>query len=490
MSTLPLIPLALAAGLLVSVPSEKGERHQVRVARVDGEFRCSVYAERAPLHELLTDLSRECEVVLEGFERVSRSAQVDVDLVDRPIAQVLDYVLGSVGLRVESRAGTWRVTDSPRAPLEPERLREEAMSALFAALRDFPDHPAAADGLIAQGLLELDRGHAAAASAQFDALVERFPDSPRVPEALWRSARAQMELHEWEDAADRFAELLRLDVEHPFESEARVELARCAIGRGEPADALVLLDALEALDPATDQTDERARGLVRAEALNDLGRARECMPLLDRIEALAPRGAEVVAVYEQRARALEAVGRPADAARLWLAFAESCPADERTLGLRHAARLALESGEELSVLFIARMAEDGRGADELAELAREARERLALSVSPREASLDQRLTRGEELVTTGKFGEARDALAVLGLSRGQLDQEQLARFALAYTRALAETDGVDEALSALRQLLPELSDSEARRALYLFAGDALEAVGRTDEAILAWQGRL
>ncbi|HVS18481.1 MAG TPA: hypothetical protein VMT18_07770, partial [Planctomycetota bacterium] len=150
----------------------------------------------------------------------------------------------------------------------------------------------------------------------------------------------------------------------------------------------------------------------------------------------------------------------------------------------------LAAGEELSVLFLARMAEEGRSAGELEALAREALERLALTSSPSEATYGQRLQRGEELLSTGRYAEARDALAVLGLSRGQLDAAQRARFALAYGRALVETDGVDEAVNVLRGLVPELIDPAARRAVYVLAGDALEAAGRTDEAIAAWQGRL
>lgn len=481
----------LAALALTWAPlSGDDARHQVRAVRVEGDWRCSVYAERAPLRDVLTSLARECGVVVEGFEHVSRTALVDADLRDRPVRQALDYVLGSVGLRVEPRTGTWRIAQGLRAPLSPQVLREEAMGALSGALRDFPDHPAAADGLWSQGLLELDRGHIAAASEQFDGLVERFPLSARVPESLYRSGLALTELRQWEDAADRFADLLRLEVEHAFESRARLELARCTVGRGDGTGALIVLDALDSLDPARDEADRRARGLVRARALIESQRAPEALLVLDEIDALRPRGRESLDALELRGRALEAQGRPADAARAWLAFAEGNVGGERTIGLRHAARLALESGEELAVLFIARMAEDGRSAEELAGLAQQARERLTLAAAPGEASLVQRLERGEELVTTGRFGEARDALAVLGLSRAQLDPAQKARFALAYGRALVETDGVDETVAVLRELLPELADAEARRAVYLLAGDALDAAGRTDEAIAAWQGRL
>jgi tetratricopeptide (TPR) repeat protein len=478
------LALALGAG------AADDARHQVRAVRVDGDWRCSVFAERAPLRDVLTGLARECGVVLEGFEHVSRTALVDADLRDRPVQQALDYVLGSVGLRVEPRVGTWRIAASPRAPVAPERLRQEAMDAVARALLDFPDHPSAADGLWSQGLLELELGRPEAAGERFDELVRRFPDSARLPEALLRSGLALVELRRFEDAADRFTDLLRLDVAHGFEAAARLELARCSVGRGDARGALVVLDALDELEPAESDAQRRARGLIRARALVESERASECLLHLDAVDALHPAGAESLAASELRARALEAVGLPADAARAWLFFAEGSTGSERTIGLRHAARLALESGEELAVLFIARMAEDGRDSDELALLAQQARERLLLPVSPREATLGQRLERGEELLAAGRLSEARDALAVLGLSRAQLDDEQRARFALAYGRALVETDGVAEAVGVLRELLPELADPEARRAVYLLAGDALDAAGRTEEAIAAWQGRL
>lgn len=481
---------SLALALALAGASDDAARHQVRVVRVEGDWRCSIFAERAPLRDVLTSLARDCGVVLEGFEHISRTALVDVDLRDRPVRQTLDYVLGSVGLRVEPRSGTWRIAEGLRAPLPAERLRAEAMDALLETLRDFPDHPSAGDGRMSQGLLELELGQVAAASETFDALVEHFPDAQQVPEALLRSGRALVELRQWQDAADRFADLLRLERDHPFETEARLALARCSIGGGEAQGALVMLDALEALDPAGSDSDRLARGLIRARALIECERAHECLQRLDAIDALRPSARESVESFELRARALEALGRPSESARAWLAFAEGSTGSERTIGLRHAARLALDADEELAVLFIARMAEEGHGAEELAALAQQARQRLALAGPLGEATLGERLKRGEELVSNARFSEARDALAVLGLSRALLDAEQLARFAQAYGRALIETDGVDEALGVLRELLPELADAEARRAVYLLAGDALDAAGRTEEAIQAWQGKL
>ena len=489
--------LWMCAGLLtLSAASARGtdaeaERFQVRAARVDGDWRCSIYAERAPLRDVLVRLARQCDMVVEGFEHVSRTALVDADLRDRPVRQALDYVLGSVGLRVEPRVGTWRISESTRAPTSAEELRTQATGALLAALRDFPDHPNAADALLAQGQLELSRDHQAAAAAHFDTLVERFPESGRVPEALLRAGLAMGQLQQWTDAADRYADLLRLEMAHPYEREARLELARATVWRGDARAALVMLDALESIDPVSDTTRRRARDLVRTRALLESGREREALLLLDQVERSRLTGLEALQAYELRGRGLEALGQPADAARAWLAFAESASGNERTIGLRHAARLALESGEELSVLFIARMAAGDPAEAELEALAQQARERLALfSTSPKDASLVERLERGEELLATGQFREARDALAVLGLSRARLDDDELLRFALAYGRALQHTDGVDEAVNVLRDLLAELELDAARREIYLLVGELYEEVGRLDEAVEAYQGRL
>jgi tetratricopeptide (TPR) repeat protein len=469
----------------------QGESFQIRADQVEGEWRCSIYAARAPLGDLLASLARQCGATVAGFEHVPSSALVDVDLRDRPVHQALDYVLGSAGLAVEHRAGTWRVSASTGAALTADALREEALGALRAALVDFPEHQGAAVALMGRGRIELERGHPSVAAADFDELVARFPDSPLVPEALLRAGHAQGLDLRWEDAAQRYAELLRLESAHPFESEARLELARCAAWMGDSSRALILLDGLDDLDPNPDKNSLRARQLVRVRALIEDARCEESLKLLDVVESARLVGAQKLEAFELRARAFEELERPGDAARAWLAFAQACDGNDRTRGLRHAARLALEAGEELSVLFISQMAQGSPAQSEFDALAEQARERLELfASSPRDASPAERLGRGEELVLAGNFVEARDALAVLGLSRARLSQDELLRFALAYGRALYRTDGCDEAMNVLRDLLPSIADSAARRAIYLLAGELLEDSGRIDEAIEAYQGKL
>src|SRR5687767_13711089 len=116
----------IASGALRAAVND--ERYQVRAGAVDGEWHCSVYADRAQASEVLHALARQCGAELEGLDFVPRTARVDVDLRDRPVPQALEYVLGSLGLRFETRTGVWRVRSMLRAPDEPDRLREEALA--------------------------------------------------------------------------------------------------------------------------------------------------------------------------------------------------------------------------------------------------------------------------------------------------------------------------------------------------------------------------
>ena len=484
---------ALAATLVLSAASraDEGERFQVRSALVDGQWRCSIFAERASARELIGALARQCDVTLEGFEHVSRTALVDADLRDRPVHQALEYVLGSVGLRLETRRGVWRVRASLRTPAEPETLREQALTAYLGALRDFPDHLGGAGALLSQGEIEQARGHLAAARERFDGVVESYPDSELVAEALMRAGLTLVRLRDWEQAAVRFADLLRLERVHPFEVPARLELARCTVALGEGQRALAMLDALDSIHPAEDGAQARARLLVRAGALVATGALEEAATDLAWLELQPLPHDARREVLELSARALEGLERPAEAARRWLAYSQESEGGERTIGLRHAARLALAAGDEVAVLFIQELAEREGAGGSLGPQADVARERLALgALAGGGATSTRRIERAEELVDAGSALEALELLDAVERSGSRLEPAALLRAGLTRGRALARVQGVEAAVGALRALVPQLQDGDARRAVYLLAGELLEQAGHVDAAIEAYQGRL
>ncbi len=480
-------PIALAAG---SPPAED-ERFQVRVAEIDGEWRCSVIAERAPVQPLVAALARHCGVALEGFNGVARTTLVDVELRDRPVRQALDYVLGSVGLRVEPRTGAWLVCAGVRAPSTPEKLREQALSAYLGVLREFPDLALCAEALWNQALVEIARSEVRAARVVLDGLVERHPHSPLVPAALMRAGELCEREQDWDQAAVRFADLLRLARPHEHEIPARLELALCAVHQGRSDRALAMLATLERIAPSADPTQAQARSLVRAMAHVEAGSFAEAQHDLDVVESTPLSEADRAAALELRARSFEGLGNHAEAARAWLAVGRGAQGAEQTIALRHAARLALEAGDELAVLMIHALAQDSGAEGATEALARAARERLALAPAARAgAAAVERLERAEELLARGLTGEAAAALDALDMLRAELDQEQTARFTLANGRALAASAGLDAALAAFRELLPELEGAQHRRAVYLLAGELLEEAGRMDEAIEAYRGRM
>jgi len=494
MTRAPHIAVTVLAAFLALEPSRassEGERYQVRAAQVDGDWRCSLYADRAPLHEVLGALARQCGVALEGFERISRTALVDADLRDRPVRQVLEYVLGSVGLCLDSRVGAWHVREAARAPATADELREQALSAYVAAQHDFPDHPAGARALLSQGEIELARGHLAAAHECFDGVVAGFPQALEVAEALLRAGRTLAQLGEWEQAAGRFAELLRLEIQHPYEASARLALARCMVELGSSERALTMLDALDSAQPASGPGEVSERQVVRARALIASAKHQAALDLLANLEAQALEHVLYLETLELSAQALEGAGRPGDAARRWLLYGEEVEGSEHTIALRHAARLALEAGDEVAVLFIHELAVADGVEGETSPQVQEARERLGLATErPATATAALRLDQAEELLAQGRIREALEVVA--GLERSGLASAGPARLrlVLAKARALAGVQGVDAALFALRDAVPTLDDPQARRAIYLVAGELLEEAGRVDEAIEAYQGRL
>lgn len=478
-----------SASTLLAASGE--ERYQVRAHELDGEWRCSLYADRAQVEKLLEALAQHCGVEVEGLDALPSSARVDADLRDRPVSQALNYVLGTQGLRLETSGGVWRVRAMPRAPDAPDLLREAALAAYATTLDEFHDAPGGAHAALSQGDIELALGRTAEACERFDAVVERFPYAAEAAHALYRAGQAFEALGDWEQAAGRFAELLRLEREHPYERSARLELARCTVEIGSGERALAMLDALEGAAPPADEAESSERQLVRARALAATGAHASALAVLAGLESRSLAPDQYLLTLELSARSLEGAGRPVDAARRWLVLSKDARGPQRALALDEAARLALEAGDEIGVLFIAKLAEAqaSAGSPTSAQM-REARRRLGLepAVAAHEDAL--RLERAEELSALGRPREALEIAAELELGEPRPAGAALARLVQVKARALGELQGVDAALSALSAALPSLQDPEARRQVYLLAGELLERAGRLDEAIDAYQGRL
>lgn len=482
---------ACFALLLACATAPQRDDLSVAASQRDGQWWCTISATRAPLRELVDSLSLRMGLDAQGLDAIPDGARVTVELRERPAQQVLARALGSIGMAADLRTHSLRVRTLSSEELDSDELFELALAAHARALRDFPDHPGSANARLAQARIEEARGNADAALVHYEALFQRNQDSLLMPEALMGCGRLQMAHGEWAAAGQRFADLLRLDRRHDFEIPARLALARCAAQLGDHERAFYMLDVVDTYAPTMDPAQTRERLLIRARAQIAAGKAPDALETLEAAQRLARRESLPPEALELRARALEATGDGAAACKAWLAFAHEADEDARSDAYAQAARLAADSGDALAALFLAEEARGHGTKDPAVDL----RERLLKELElgggdARERTAAERLDRAERLISAGLAEEARPVLAELYLARKELAEDALLRTVCAYAGALAETEGIDAAVTLLREALPDLSGDEARRRVYVRAGEILEEHGRFGQAAEAYQGRL
>ncbi len=96
---------------------------------------------------------------------------------------------------------------------------------------------------MAYSLSELD-GALESQIADLDSLLEEFPKSRFVVEALYESARTQIELNQLEDAKSRIKILLESHPRNPRTKEALVDLCLIGIKQNKPEDVLLIWDQI------------------------------------------------------------------------------------------------------------------------------------------------------------------------------------------------------------------------------------------------------
>lgn len=461
-------------------------RFGTRAELVDGEVWVSVRTEDAPLALLLEELGREARIEFAGLERLPSALRVSADLEHRPLRQAVTWILGSVGLRADRRMDTFtlHVDTDTRADLQ-----AQAETEYLRTLLEFPNHPLADRALFGQGLLEEDRGEPQAARERYEGLVEAYPESELVDDALKHCAELYAAQREWNLAAQKWAQLLRLERQDEFEILAYEQLALCTAQLGDAERALYMLDALEDLAPA-EEGQSQARLYVRARALVGQRQHHRALEALAQADEGERSREQRLDSHELRARALAGLEEHGAASRSWLAYCEVADGADLAHGLQQAAASALQAGDELAVLFIERLAAKRGIEGVVAEEAREARTRLDLLSGRLSGQADvERLARAERLLAAGLHAEAGELLADLA-SRAQLfEEDERARFVLAYGRVLG-AGGSQAAIAFFREQLPALAELEHRTAVYLLAAELLEAEGHIDQAIEAYQGRL
>lgn len=485
--------LALACLVALVAPLAAGAdgQYEVHVTHADGEPFLTVRARSAPVEAVLRAVASELGRELTGFDRAAEAPAVTVYIDERPANVAIHWILGSAGLRAVLTADSIHVVDDTTPYPRRAEVFDLAEIAFLRALRRHPEHARAPRAEFALAEIQEDRGELAAAIHHYDYLVERSPASELVPEAMVRSGRHLTALGQWSDAARRFDELARLDIEHPYHALARVELAGALTRAGRAEQALHILNSLETYYP-TDDADERGeRLLVRARALVETGAPIEAMRALDLAAGYTETGGSAPRILELRALSTAVTGRHGEAAVAWMRYAQAVEGSQREAGLAAAAQHGLDAGDELGVLFIHGWAEREGMGDATRSEASEARTRLGLatpSASPVPA--EERLSRAESLHARGLVTEAREALSALYDRRVALDEDQRVRLAVAFARTLAEGGSLEHAVTVLREIAGSLQSVERRKELYVHAAEMFERKGRLDEALEALRGRL
>lgn len=478
---------ALAPPLAAAVDGQ----YEVHVTHSDGEALLTVHARSAPVEALMLAVADELGRELTGFDRTAETAPVTVYVDERPANSAIHWILGSAGLRAALTGDSIHVTDDTTPYPRRGEVLDLAEIAFLRALRNHPEHTRAARSELALAEIQESRGELVAAIHHYDYLVERSPDSELVPEAMIRSGRHLATLGQWGDAAQRFGELAHLDVEHPYHSIARVELARALTYAGRAKQALHMLDSLEAFYPTDDMDAREERLIVRARALAESGEPIEAMRALDLAADYTEMGGNDPRILEIRALATAATGRYGEAAVAWMRYARAVEGDLRAAGLAAAVRHSLDAGDELGVLFIHAWAERVGAGNATRREASEARARLGLPTpSVLAVPAEERLTRAENLYSRGLVEEARDALSALYARRAALDEDQRVRLAVAFTRTLEDEGSIERAVTVLREVARSLQSVDRRKQVYIHASEMFERRGRLDEALEALRGQL
>lgn len=476
------------AGHETAAPSEAKPRAQNPVLSVsrqetrDGTV-WSVLCDEAPLEEVLRALSRKAGLALEGGELLPLGAELSVQLERRTLEQVLDFVLGTHGLRHELARGTLRILPPTNDASELLRLAQEAWHVVEAE----GDERAVGRARLAQGNLAEVRGDLETAYHLYAELAEEDLGEDAA-EATYRAGRILERLGHWAEAAQHFRTLASMEIARKFASQARLELARVSIELGDAKSALHLLNFLEANYKTDDPSERAERRLVRARALNATQDWVGSLRVLEEGELGAAPEAEARALAI-RAEAFEGLGFEVESARAWLIFArEAATSEERTAAFERAAQLSLAGGDELGTLFVCREAARSGSDEGLGSYAHQARLRLGLDEEEAPATIQERLDLAERLMAQDEPRRAAELFEGLYLARGALSEPDQARVLAGWSRVLLDRSGLAPALEVLSKARNAFEDPDSARKLDLTAAALLESEGRYDEAAEAYRG--
>lgn len=483
-----------AAAPLGQTDGERWTSNEPLIVEIDPSGprdRGSVRAVNATIERVIDEIARRTGRVVEGLEGPERAAMVTVELHDRPIEQILEYVLGACDMRAELTPSVLHVLPSDSESLPTERLRERAMALYLRANVNFVDHPAAERGRLSMGEVEEARGNLAAALENYQVLLDRYPHSTLRLEAHLRSGSALERMGRFAEASTEYRAASAGEGETPQHAPARLGLARCQIELGNPDLAEIMLDTLDDVVPATGREEAAERGLVRAHAQLLREEFVDALGTLDQLDRFGLPQDALDSSMELRAMAFEGLELYREASRFWLVFAREADEFRAARAFERAASLAEADDDPLGVLFVVAEAERAGSNADLGSTARKARLSLGLLVdlSSDEITDQERLEVCEAWLVEGRHSDARSTLSDMHTRRHSLHESLRPRAAVAWGQCLYAENGLESALAALREARSAIPVNADREPLDLLAADLLEQERQFVRAVAAYEGR-
>ena len=478
-------------------------RAEIRVSGRLGLETIDGVATRLSLDALPRRVANDCNRKLVGLDTLSREPEVTVKLVDTDLRDALRWIGGSVGLRITVTTSEIKVAED-LAPYPTRReLFERAYSGYFRALANNPASTLAPAAAWNRAQIDAsDPNRALEAARAYDNIVERFPKSDLIADAMLRAGQLYGQANAWDEAAARFDTLAGLKNQHDYSIEARRLLAdahtRIAgaasneiVARESARRAILVLDALDDMDQTQDPVERRARYLVRSRAESFGGDPVKALRSLDRAIEYSQYGDSDPEIAELRALALDRAEHYADAVRAWLYHASLLTGEARMKSFENAAKASNNGRQYLATIAIAKTAANEEFAEALAPYRDAAL--VALEMEPERIDLFgdiERIDRGERLLRRGMNAEAVEALRPIFARSGALDADVRLRLASALAKALVNEKEVEEAILVLRTTVESLQRTQQRQSVYQLAATLLEQAGEIDRAIAALEGRL
>lgn len=455
---------------------------------VDGELLITVHARDISVDQVVRSIAKKANLTVTGFAPDKRHPLVAVELDQRPLDMVLEFVLGSVGLEFERAGAVIEVHGHDKGS---EALLDRAQIAYVRATTFFPQSPRAAGGRMAQGWIAQKRGDLSTALNMYQLVVQQYPDSPEIPRAHLESARVSEALGNWREASASYDRLSELSVPHDFHAEQRLGRARCDIALAEPEAAIYKLKTLDLNIPAFTDEEMAERVLVRAQAHNALRDYSAALVDLDQIDQLNSPLVHTPDYLRATAIALEGLALYGPAGNAWLAYAQKSSGANRQTAVETAVDLFMKAGDEVNAMFAVRFAESLGSSTKVDLLKEQLYERLGLDQGDQEDDSQthaERIEKARLAYEDGNVSTAYQQLKPLVTNAGNLTESDLVAAVVVFARCTEQLEGLDSAINLLRSMREVIASVDNLKRLDLVAADLYRQNGLFDEEVDAYGG--